>query len=263
MKPRANTIQESFVKIPGDLCAVVIPVHMQNPQPAERISLARCAKVLERYPKILAIPEGLETSSYLEVYPDLETHRFPALHFKSERSYNALLRMASFYERFSDYRYILIYQLDCYVFYDRLEQWCHKGYDYIGAPWTNFDWIKKSNNPLARIPLIKHLLFPVGNGGFSLRKVKSHIKAARRFEFIGKRLDVHEDLYWSSLINRLSPGFRIPSFLEAIDFAIESEPEKCFNINGGRLPFGCHAWELNDRSFWLNHFDPQDKATLQ
>ena len=28
---------------------------------------------------------------------------------------------------------MLIYQLDCYLFEDKIDEWCNKGYDYIGA----------------------------------------------------------------------------------------------------------------------------------
>jgi hypothetical protein len=34
---------------------------------------------------------------------------------------------ASFYERFLDTKYILIYQLDAFVFKDELQEWCDKG----------------------------------------------------------------------------------------------------------------------------------------
>jgi hypothetical protein len=39
-----------------------------------------------------------------------------------------------FYKRFRDYKFILIYQLDAYVFRDELEYWCEQDYDFIGAP---------------------------------------------------------------------------------------------------------------------------------
>lgn len=41
---------------------------------------------------------------------------------------------AEFYDRFAAYEYVLIYQLDAFVFADRLAEFCQMGYDYIGAP---------------------------------------------------------------------------------------------------------------------------------
>ena len=38
-----------------------------------------------------------------------------------------------FYRAFADYEYILIYQLDCLVFASSLEEWCGKGWDYVGS----------------------------------------------------------------------------------------------------------------------------------
>lgn len=67
-----------------------------------------------------------------------------------------------FYEKFLSFYYILIYQLDAFVFYDALEFFCSLGYDYIGASVAYSSWYGyKEKNPR------------VGNGGFSLRKVKA------------------------------------------------------------------------------------------
>jgi hypothetical protein len=27
-------------------------------------------------------------------------------------------------------------------------------------------------------------------------------------------------------------------------------PRLCFELNGRKLPFGCHAWQRYDRGFW-------------
>jgi len=40
----------------------------------------------------------------------------------------------AFYDAFKAFDYILIYQLDAFVFRDELEYFCSLGYDYIGAP---------------------------------------------------------------------------------------------------------------------------------
>ena len=66
-----------------------------------------------------------------------------------------------FYRAFSDYEYILIYQLDCLVFASNLEEWCRKGWDYVGAPWLN-----NLDDPAQGF-------LGVGNGGLSLRRVTS------------------------------------------------------------------------------------------
>jgi hypothetical protein len=40
-----------------------------------------------------------------------------------------------FYQAFTDFEFMLIYQLDAFVFRDELADWCRSGYEYIGAPW--------------------------------------------------------------------------------------------------------------------------------
>ena len=40
-----------------------------------------------------------------------------------------------FYESFLDFKYVLIHQLDVFIFKDELNYWCNQNYDYIGAPW--------------------------------------------------------------------------------------------------------------------------------
>ena len=68
-----------------------------------------------------------------------------------------------FYFRFlPNYKYMLIYQLDAWVFTDNLQEWCDKGYDYIGAPFLS---IVKKNSP-------RVIFKGVGNGGLSLRRIQ-------------------------------------------------------------------------------------------
>ena len=52
-----------------------------------------------------------------------------------------MLLTADFYRRFTDYEYILIHQLDVFLFEDKLLEFCDMGYDYIGAPYPKFDAI--------------------------------------------------------------------------------------------------------------------------
>src|ERR1044071_9510110 len=77
-----------------------------------------------------------------------------------------------FYRAFEEYDYILIYQLDCLVFSNALEAWCHKGYDYIGAPWFE-RWHQLRSERSAYPDEIVEGFGAVGNGGFSLRNVRA------------------------------------------------------------------------------------------
>ena len=56
---------------------------------------------------------------------------FPDHYFCSIKDYGSLMVDKIFYEAFQDFEYVLIYQLDCLVFADKLERFCSLGCDYI------------------------------------------------------------------------------------------------------------------------------------
>jgi hypothetical protein len=232
---------------------VVIPVYKPTMTADERIAFERCHTVLGRYPITLAAPEGLDLSAY---YAAGERHiaRFAPAFFASIAGYNRLMLSSGFYEHFSDYRYLLIYQLDAFVFADRLAEWCASGYDYIGAPWIGRSLWRVMLH-ISRVwpptrPRLKGLRNRVGNGGLSLRRVESHLACLRRYRAKAAHWDINEDYFWSLYVPWSNPAFRIPSYREALSFAFETQPEACLVLNQGQLPFGCHGWDKYDRAFW-------------
>ena len=175
---------------------------------------------------------------------------FPGTYFTSIQSYSHLMVAEEFYTTFADYEYILIYQLDCLVFSNELARWCCAGWDYIGAPWFK-DFSEETAEGL----------WAVGNGGLSLRKVTSALDVLRLARIDendkGRPLrelredpEFHEDIFWSFYANKISHDFNIASPTEALAFSFETAPRHCFELNMRRLPFGCHAWTVYDRSFW-------------
>jgi hypothetical protein len=183
----------------------------------------------------------------------------------------------TFYNTFTDFKYILIYQLDAFVFRDALLSWCAKGYDYIGAPWLS----KKDRTGLDKIianiknklyvrynvkykdglPKIgKQLENRVGNGGFSLRRVDKLLyhcinnKTAIEKYLSMKHPWFNEDIFWSIELNRKKKQINIPPLTEALKFAFETYPERAIKITSGELPFGCHAWDKNI-DFWRPYFE--------
>jgi hypothetical protein len=197
-----------------------------------------------------------------------------------------------FYRRFLNYKYILIYQLDAFVFRDELEYWCSLDFDYIGAPW--FDDITLS--------LSEQKLYGVGNGGLSLRKVQSHYRTLRyygvhfflkslyesrtqylllkgslfrrvlhlmgaylsRILFIPskkfKQVKLNEDKYWCLVVPKLNRKFRLAPIEVGIRFAFEENPRILYEMNNQELPFGCHAWNKCDQDFWQK-FIPNQQTT--
>lgn len=128
-----------------DHVAVVIPVYRPTLSVPETVSLHRCRRVLGRYPTILVGPRSLDAEAYGAFGVTEDVRRFDDSFFQSVRGYSALLRQEHFYDAFADFTYILIYQLDCYVFEDALADWCRAGFDYLGAPWTDFEWLDRKS----------------------------------------------------------------------------------------------------------------------
>lgn len=219
--------------------AVVIPVYQKNLSELERISLAQGRKVLGHYDTFLVMPRSLERP---EGTDGMGEARFGDRWFASTRTYSSLLMEREFYRVFRGYRYILIYQLDAFVFEDRLMHFCGLGYDYIGAPWLSGAVRFKGGEPCVRY---------VGNGGLSLRNVSGCMGLIDRTP-PALREDVIEDLFFSM---GDSEGFRVAPVQVALEFSFEMEVRRCFAENGGRLPFGCHAWERHDLGFWRPHIE--------
>ncbi|MCU0341120.1 MAG: hypothetical protein MUE30_14665 [Spirosomaceae bacterium] len=227
-------------------CVVTIPVYQSTLSTSERLSLTQATRVLSRYDIVLFGPEGLDMTPYLAICPQARVVRFEASYFEGIAGYNRLMFSPLFYRTFWEYDYLLIYQLDAYVFKDDLQAWCNRGYDYVGAPWT-------LPPPLTKKPIVniqKCFVNRVGNGGLSLRKVKSHYRNVLFFKPLLRFFLKNEDMFWGLALYFLNPFFRRPSAQEALSFAFELAPRQEYERNGHQLPFGVHAWEKYDAGFW-------------
>ncbi|MBD0259021.1 MAG: hypothetical protein ICV83_25160 [Cytophagales bacterium] len=254
---------------PRERVVVVIPVYRDRMTHAEDVSFRRCVAVLGHYPIALAAPEGLPVEAYTSLCPGLRVKRFPAPFFDGIQGYNQLTLSVSFYESFADYAYMLIYQLDCYVFRDELKDWCRRGYDYIGAPWMGaysqqafyrqtLDKAVRRETPVKRAArrLLGRRFEDVGNGGLSLRKVKTFIVALTVLAHRVKTWPYYEDLFFSVLVPILDLTFRVPDRRTAMRFSVETSPEECYALLGNTLPFGCHAPEKYGKQFWPKFMHP-------
>lgn len=252
--------------------AIVIPTHKSNLNSDDLISLRHLKKFLYKYDAYFVIPEDIDTKKFK--FKGSKFIKFPKHYFQSWRGYNELLLQKQFYEKFKNYEYILIYQLDVLVFSNQLLDWCKKGYDFIAAPWFR---------PV--IGTLSHKKgYPAsgGNGGFSLRKVSSALKVLDRIETLSKRSSKNErfrklwfviavligkshtiwlnapadnypfaeDGFWSLEAPKYLPSYKVAPFKEALSFGFERFPKKCFKLNNFRLPFGAHAWKKYDQEFW-------------
>lgn len=249
---------KTILQQPTQDVVVVIPIYKTNLNAYETASLDACIGTLGSHPVIAISPAGLPTADIQGIAANnIKTEYFPQEYFNSSDDYNRLMMSPLFYKRFSDFRYILIYQLDAFVFADQLSFWCGMNYDYIGAPWLDAAWFKfpewvKYFKKIKNRTLLTgdKKLRVVGNGGFSLRKTRSFLLALTLLQGKAAKWQKNEDVFWSFEVPRYLPFFKIPSNDLALKFAFETNPAKCFELNNQELPFGCHAWEKHDIEFW-------------
>lgn len=252
---------------------MVTPIFDSELRCDEEIALRHLEHYLGRHDRYFLSPESLVPRRQ-----GFEVVCFPDSCFLSTDSYSRLLLSADFYHAFARYDYVLVYQLDCLVFSDELLDWCRRDYDYLGAPW------------LVDPEAPEKGLSRVGNGGLSLRRTASFLRTLESARYLAepvafwrdllwaplpdlprrkwlKRFRVlrdarrgagwytrhytlNEDRFWSDRAALFHPGFRIAPVDVALAFSFERSPRYCCERNGGRLPFGCHAWNRWDRAFW-------------
>jgi len=172
---------------------VVVPVYKETPSTEEKYALLQLRRLAIRN-IVLVCPSNLNTMQYQNLLPGVLISPFDSIHFQNLHQYNRLVSSISFYKRFADsYQYLLMYQLDAFLFDDRIEYFCNLGYDYYGAPWK--DGVA-SPLFLFNRKLLKSWgpRFYVGNGGLSLRKLSSTIDL-----LIRKKNHVSHELFLEDL----------------------------------------------------------------
>jgi hypothetical protein len=262
---------------------ILIIAHRAKLHPLEIISLKQCIKVLGSYPITLVTPIGLNVESYKKIDKNIKFDFIDPKWQASYASFNRLKIEPFIYERYKAYDFILFYELDSLVFRNELQYWLDQDYDYIGAP-------VKINSAI--MPLENDLNQFYFNGGFSLRKVESHLRVLHTYRKLlpqryikkwyskyntnGKIANIHrylgmslgyqnnthyennffrrnEDVFWSFYVPKVIKWFRLPDSKQAIKFSFDKDPELLYKRNNDSLPFGCHAWYRKDENYYPNN----------
>lgn len=271
-------------------CIVIIPIYKQELTKEEAASLNQCKKILAKYDIKYVCPTSLDICEYSKI-ADFEAVRFDDKWFKSVFAYSRMLVSPDFYQVFKEYEYMLIYQLDAWVFEDKLEYWCEQNYDYIGAPW--FEKFDTTN-------INSKIMEYAGNGGFSLRKIstlidiltlahnsknpimsfktiytkegtssilnifrlpksiKKYFSKSNQYDYVLKFEDFCEDNLLVNRIRKSYPNFKAAKFDVAKYFSFEAHPSRLYKECNNHLPFGCHAFKKYDWDFWKNHINIED-----
>lgn len=256
--------------------AVIIPIYRESLSDHDIIALTQCEHILGAYPKIIVKPQKTKLPSVTGIINISDIVSFKDEYFDSIDGYNKLMLSAEFYQAFEGFEYILIHQLDAFVFKDELNYWCDQNLDYVGAPWIRpigdggiFKTIKSQlrrklhiryNIEKDGLPSPRQFENRVGNGGFSLRRVAVFLKVIETSpDMINQYLlksgihEYNEDVFWSIEVNRKKKILNIPSFKVGLKFAFEICPERALIVNHHNLPFGCHGWD-KQTDFWRPFF---------
>lgn len=235
-------------------CCVVVPVYRELHEPLEIVSFLRLRQFISNDVFIVA-PDGLSLESYRSLWPSIQDVRFPSCFFESIQGYNSLMLSSLFYEKFArDFEWMLIHQLDAFLFNSNLQDFCSMPYDYYGAPWIPAQFI----HPHFTSPLLLKLFgrrVAVGNGGLSLRKIVSTLSLLENKSQERVFWKTNEDgffSYWGTC----SPDFFSCPLDVASRFSFEAEPQLLLSRNEGKLPFGCHAFNKVSQQFYSEIINP-------
>lgn len=230
---------------------IVIPIYKTELTLAETISVKQAYKILRVFDIVFVAPNTLnfDYSSVCEITSKWKIERFDDRYFVDVYGYSELLLSVDFYKRFIHYDYMLIYQLDAFVFSNELLEFCDLGYDYIGAPVSR------------KVANWRSIGARVGNGGFSLRKIQSAINVLNYKEEIISGHEVeqeilkYEDLFFAYCGVRDDVDYNVAPVDVALRFAVDAEFKGYFKNGMKKLPFGCHAWHKQFVNHWRPHIE--------
>jgi hypothetical protein len=237
--------------------SILIPIYQSRLSSLEEYSLDVSLDNLRSRQVWFIAPQGLLCDYYQSRYPDIEFIFFEADYFSSIAGYNRLLLSHLFYEQFIAHEFVLILQTDAIILRDDLDVWMSKPFDYIGAPWPDGNELFVN---LGRFEgeFGKAIKVYVGNGGLSLRRTRKCLALLNEFPdaiSVFLKTGSSEDLFFSYM-GALSADFIIPNEITASLFAMELKPAYYYQVNGGIVPMGGHAWWKYDVTFWKAFLPP-------
>jgi hypothetical protein len=84
-----------------------------------------------------------------------------------------------------------------------------------------------------------------------LRRGIGGLGTAGRLRGAWKLYNSHCDMFWSRIVPRIIPEFSVAPPAAAVRFSWEVLPDRCYEMCGGQLPFGIHAWAKHNLPFLL------------
>lgn len=152
------------MKKPNKQLCTIIPLYKHALTPVEEISLKQYDAVLgDKYDVFFILPEKLDVADALKILPYAKLKYFDNKFFDGIEGYNRLCLSSLLYKKFSNYKYMLIYQTDAFIFYNRLDYFVKLDFDFYGPP-------------------LEHMENEALCGGFSMRKIDKCLRLTQFFE---------------------------------------------------------------------------------
>lgn len=209
-------------------CCIVVITHKEALDGNDEKSFIKALDTFKNRDIVLIIPDNISTDYYDEIKKKYNFNytKVDKTWLDSNKSYNKMCCTKEFYKLFKDYDYILLYQTDCWVFEDKLDELMELGYDYYGAPWPHHHDI-------------------IGNGGFSLRKVNKMLELTSKYEYNPKDSLLGNEDAWFCLTHK--DEINTCDLDTACNFSIEI-PTRNYLSRIKTHPMGLHGTEM--RKLW-------------
>lgn len=217
-------------------CIIGIPVYKSKLKETEKASLNQLCKIIgHSYEICLICPKNIELNEYVNIAYSNDVYLSFLFcsndYFKSTETYSYMLETPDFYKCFSAYNYLMIYQLDGWIFTNFLDYYINLNVDYIGSPWKAYILNLDEDT--------------VGNGGVSLRKVQKFINVCQSLtpkDYECQHVE-NEDLFFcKTLRNKIHLKFA--DIKNASNFSLQSEWHYFIEkYNDKHLPMCMHAWD--------------------
>lgn len=235
-----------------DFC-IVLPIYEEHIDECSRISIMSLLDNVagKGYDIYILTYRELCLDEYMRLY-SFKTIFYPKEMFESNATYSTICLDYNFYKYFENYKYIFIFQTDCFMFKDEISKWCGMNYEYVGAPIM-------SKSSTWKLDEINNIPEPcVGNGGLSLRKTSAFIKLLDRDGDFMKSYNISDDYMKSIKVedkwicNTISKLYYIdkPKWQLATEFSWDMNPD-ILELYGFNRPMGIHAIWKNIR-YWKN-----------
>jgi len=116
-----------------ELVSIIIPILNPDLNPTHERLLHNSLQVLANYPVVFITFPDADLSIVREHKEEIDVVYFSKEYFESREALGKLFLMADFYEQFSWSSFLLIHELNTWIFKDELHYWCKQGYDYLRA----------------------------------------------------------------------------------------------------------------------------------